>query len=131
AARVAALSGLADIALHDGTPEAAVPRLQQALAADSTSASSLVTWNNLGYALVKAGRAAEARAVLDRALRRFAALPERIALLKNAARAALAMDDVDGAFTAVQTALAQDHEYAPAVGWLAASHARRGALAHA
>jgi Tfp pilus assembly protein PilF len=80
-------------------------------------------YNDLGFALVKAGRAGEALALLGRGAARF---PAVAAVRKNAALAALASGDAMRARSEADAALALQPRYAEALAVRARSRARLG-----
>ena len=77
----------------------------------------------IGYALIRAGRVAEARGVLDSALARF---PTIAALHKNAALAAYQMGENQRALTELDRAIQLDRSFAPARALRARARAAAG-----
>jgi tRNA A-37 threonylcarbamoyl transferase component Bud32/tetratricopeptide (TPR) repeat protein len=119
ALRTAAYSGLADIAMDDGTWPQAVEHLRHGFALDSSERA----YSQLGYALVRAARPAEALALLRRGLGAYAG---SAALHKNAAFALFHLDSLAAARAEVDRALALDPAFAPALGLRARLRARAG-----
>ena len=111
---------LGDIDLRAGAWSSAADEFRLAAGLDSDSPAY---WNNLGYALIRADRAAEARAVLDSALARF---PTMAALHKNAALAAFQMGENQRALTELDRAIQLDRGFAPARGLRARVRAAAG-----
>jgi len=124
ALRAAAFSGLADIAMDDGTWPAAVGYLRQGFALDSSERG----FSLLGYALVRTAQPAEALALLRRGL---AAFPGSAALHKNAGFALMALDSLGAARAEAERALQLDPGFAPALALRARLRARTGDLAGA
>ena len=126
AQRALAWSGLADIAMDDGTWPQAADYLRQGFALDSSERTA----NQLGYALVRAARPAEALALLRRAL---VTAPGSAPLHKNAGLALFQLDSLRPARAEADRALALDPTFAPALGLRARVRLRagdvRGALA--
>ncbi len=114
-----ALYGLAAIDMKSGAWPSAVGRLQQSVALDSSAAG----FNNLSYALIRAGRATEAQRVLALGIARY---PGEAMLHKNAGLAALQFGDFPGALSALDRALSLDSNLAEAWGLRARAHARLG-----
>lgn len=102
--------GLGELDLGSGAWPSAIAHLREAARLDSARAEYP---NNLAFALVRAGRAEEALAVLRPARARFPAEP---ALLKNTARAWLAMGAPDSALAAAGLAVRMRPAYE--AGWL-------------
>ncbi len=102
--------GLGELDLGSGAWPSAIAHLSEASRLDSARAEYP---NNLAFALVRAGRADEALAVLRPARARFPAEP---ALLKNTALAWLAMGAPDSALAAADLAVRMRPAYA--AGWL-------------
>jgi tetratricopeptide (TPR) repeat protein len=125
ATRALALGAMADLDMAAGAWPAAAANLERAFALDSSGARA---YNDLGFALVRAGRALDARTVLARGVTRF---PDVAPLHKNLALAALALGEAAAARDAAANAL----ELAPGLpGALAArarAHARLGERAAA
>jgi serine/threonine-protein kinase len=115
-----ARDALADMDMEHGNWEGAVESLRRAFALDSTSARA---YNQLGYALVRAGQPVEASALLLRAIERF---PAEAALHKNLGMAELAMGDARGAENEAGIALSIDGSYAAALALRARARARTG-----
>jgi serine/threonine-protein kinase len=111
---------LAEIAMGDGNWDDAVRHLNLAMREDS---SHVGAYNQLGYALIRAGSTSEASAVLARGLARF---PASAPMHKNAGLAALLRGDVAEAAREADAALSIDAAYAPAVGLRARALARSG-----
>jgi tetratricopeptide (TPR) repeat protein len=111
ALRAKAYYGLAEIDMRDSSWAHAAEQLQRAAALDSSRAEYL---NNLGFALLQAGRTDEAIATLREARRRF---PGEPALLKNLALAWLRRGTADSALAAADAAIDLRPDYAAA--WLA------------
>ena len=118
-------SALGDIAVGDANWNDAVRSYQQSFQEDSSDARA---YNQLGWALVRAGLGSEAVVVLARGQARF---PTEKALHKNAALALLAMNDPRGAERDAAQALLLDPSYAAAHAAMARAHARLGHLAEA
>jgi tetratricopeptide (TPR) repeat protein/tRNA A-37 threonylcarbamoyl transferase component Bud32 len=104
-----AWSGLGDIAMDDGNWSEAVEDLRRGFALDSSERSA----NQLGYALVRAARPAEALSLLRRAL---ATWPASAPLHKNAGLALFQLDSLPAARAEADRALALDPTFAPALG---------------
>jgi tetratricopeptide (TPR) repeat protein len=83
--------GLGEVDMRSRAWPSAITHLEQSIALDSTSHE---VYNNLGYALLQAGRTTEAVAVLERGVTRFPGVAE---LHKNLGLAALAVGDLEGA----------------------------------
>ena len=115
-----AWSLLGQIAVADENWTSGVRNYQLAFQEDSSEARS---YNQLGWALVQAGRGAEALALLERGLARF---PTDKVLRKNAALARLALGDPHGAERDASQALQLDPDYAPGHAAMARAHARLG-----
>lgn len=124
--RATAWSGMADVAMDDGNWPQAVEYLSRGFALDSSERSA----NQLGYALVRAARPAEALALIRRLL---AAHPASAPLHKNAGFALLMLDSLRAARAEADRALALDPTFAPALGLRVRVRLRvgdvRGALA--
>jgi len=119
AQRALAWSGMADIAMDDGSWPQAVDYLSRASALDSSERSA----NQLGYALVRAARPSAALAVLRRGL---ATWPGSAALHKNAGFALFQLDSLPAARAEVERALTLDPGFAPALALRARLRARAG-----
>jgi len=117
--RAQAHYSLASLDLDAEAWEGAIAGLRQALALDSSWAGP---YNDLGYALVKAGRPTDAEAVLEDALGRFAGEP---ALLKNLGLALMQQGRLEEASARLDEALRIDPAYGPAYGVRAQVRARR------
>jgi tetratricopeptide (TPR) repeat protein len=113
---------MAGLDLDAGAWDGAIAGLERALAADS---SWVGPHNDLGYALVKAGRPQQAESVLNAALARF---PGEPALLKNLALALMQQGRLDDAAARLEAALRIDPAYGPAYGVRAQVRARAGDL---
>lgn len=111
--------GLADLAMDDGTWQEAVRNLRRSFALDSND----YTCAQLGYALVRDGRAAEAMPLLRRGLD---AWPGSAPLHKNAAFALYRLDSLAAALIEVDVALAARPDFPAALGLRARIRARRG-----
>jgi tetratricopeptide (TPR) repeat protein len=120
-----ARSALADIDMASGNWSGAVESLQRAFALDSSEARA---YNQLAYALIRAGQPDEAIELLTRAIPRF---PGQPALHKNLGLAALAMGDARTALAEAERALAIDASFAPALALRARARAHRGDAAGA
>lgn len=103
--------GLGELDLGSAAWPSAIGHLREAARLDSARAEYP---NNLAFALIRAGRAEEALAVLRPARLRFPAEP---ALLKNTARAWLAMGGLDSALAAATQSVRMRPDYV--AGWLA------------
>ena len=115
-----ARDALADIDMTGGNWDGAVESLRRAFALDSSGARA---YNQLAYALIRAGRTDEAIGLLTRAIPRF---PGEPALHKNLGLAALLTGDAGTAIAEADRALALDASFSPAVGVRARARARRG-----
>ena len=111
--------GLADLAMDDGTWREAVRNLQRSFALDSSD----YTCAQLGFALVRDGRATEALQLLRRGL---AAWPGSAPLHKNTAFALYRLDSLAAAHLEVDQALATRPDYPAALGLRARIRARLG-----
>jgi tetratricopeptide (TPR) repeat protein len=101
--------GLGEIDLDAEAWPSAVGHLSEANRLDSTRVEFA---NNLGFALIQAGRTDDALAHLQSAARRF---PGEAALHKNLALAWLKAGQIDSARSAVDQALRLRPDYAPAI----------------
>jgi tetratricopeptide (TPR) repeat protein/tRNA A-37 threonylcarbamoyl transferase component Bud32 len=119
AQRALAWSGMADIAMDDGSWSQAVEYLRQGFALDSSERSA----SQLGYALVRAAQPSTALTVLRRGL---ATWPGSAALHKNAGFALYQLDSLRAARAETERALALDPGFAPALGLRARLRARTG-----
>jgi tetratricopeptide (TPR) repeat protein len=115
-----ARNALADIDMASGNWSGAVESLRRAFALDSSGARP---YNQLAYALIRAGQPDEAIAILTRAIPRF---PGEPALYKNLGLAALTMGDPRTALDEADRALAIDASFAPALALRSRALARRG-----
>ena len=104
----AAHYGLGEMDLHAGAWPSATTHLREAAERDSTRAEYP---NNLAFALIRAGRAADALEVLGAARARF---PGEAALLKNTALAWFEVGRADSARDAATEAVRLDPGYAAA-----------------
>jgi tetratricopeptide (TPR) repeat protein len=111
--------GLADLAMDDGTWREAVRNLKRSFALDSND----YTCAQLGYALVRDGRAAEAMPLLRRGL---ATWPGSAPLHKNTAFALYRLDSLAAALVEVDRALAARSDFPAAFGLRARIRARLG-----
>jgi tetratricopeptide (TPR) repeat protein/tRNA A-37 threonylcarbamoyl transferase component Bud32 len=116
--------GLADLAMDDGTWREAVRDLQRSFALDSND----YTCAQLGFALVRDGRPAEALPLLRRGL---ATWPGSAPLHKNAAFALYRLDSLAAALREVDQALAARPDFPAALGLRARVRARLGDPARA
>ena len=116
--------GLADLAMDDGTWREAVRNLQRSFALDSSD----YTCAQLGFALVRDGRAAEAVPLLRRGL---ATWPGSAPLHKNTAFALYRLDSLAAALIEVDQALAARPDFPAALGLRARIRARLGDSARA
>ena len=123
-ADAAGYSELGGLKLAGGDAEGAIRAYRQALAL----APNAELLNNLGTALIKAGRPAEAVAALDSAL---VLRPRYQRALVNAGRALCEMGRISESVNRRQQALAIDPHYVPALVNLGAALAAAGALADA
>jgi len=111
--------GLADLAMDDGTWREAARNLQRSFALDSSD----YTCAQLGFALVRDGRAAEAVPLLRRGL---ATWPGSAPLHKNTAFALYRLDSLAAALSEVDQALAARPDFPAALSLRARIRARRG-----
>jgi Flp pilus assembly protein TadD/tRNA A-37 threonylcarbamoyl transferase component Bud32 len=121
--RAIAHYNLGDIDLRAKAWGSAVTELGAAVALDPATPQYR---NNLGYALLQAGRVAEARAVIDSALVRF---PGFAALHKNAALADFQEGKLADAEGELRRAITLDPGLGSAFGLLARVHAAQGHFA--
>ena len=117
--------GLGEVDMRSRAWPSAVNHLEQSLALDSTSHA---VYNNLGYALIQAGRTPEAAAVLRRGVARF---PGVAVLHKNLGLAELASGRVAVSESEATKALELDPGLASAWGLRVKARARAGDLAGA
>ncbi len=117
--RASAWEALGDMALADRTWPEAVRDLEQSFAIDSSERG----YSQLGYALVRAARPADALVLLRRGLARY---PGSAPLHKNAAYALLRSDSLAAARAEVERAVALDPAFTPAYGVRARIAARTG-----
>jgi Tfp pilus assembly protein PilF/tRNA A-37 threonylcarbamoyl transferase component Bud32 len=120
-----ARGALADIDMAAGTWRGAIECLTRSFALDS---SDVRAYNQLAYALIRAGQPNEAIALLSRAIPRF---PGEPVLHKNLGLAELTMGDAVSAASEADRALAIDASFAPALALRARARARRNDLAGA
>lgn len=111
---------LAEIDMAEGNWGGAVESLERAFTLDS---SGVRAYNQLAYALIRAGRPSEAISLLIRAIERF---PARAVLHKNLGLAALAMGDARTGMQEADLALGIDASFAPAMALRARAQARLG-----
>ena len=116
---------LGSIDLQGESWESAVANLKHSFELDSTNAR---VYNNSGFALVMAGRATEALALLERGLGRFPNVPT---LHKNAGLAAFQSHRDDDAERHLDRAIEADPKLTTAWGLRARVRARRGNAAGA
>jgi Tfp pilus assembly protein PilF/tRNA A-37 threonylcarbamoyl transferase component Bud32 len=116
---------LADIDMAGGNWRGAVESLRRNFALDS---SDVRAYNQLAYALLRAGQPNEAIALLSRAIPRF---PGEPVLHKNLGLAELTMGDAVSAANEADRALAIDASFAPALALRARARARRRDVAGA
>jgi Tfp pilus assembly protein PilF len=112
--------GLGDIDMRSRALPSAIGHYGAALALDSTTSAYP---NNLGFALIDAGRPDEAVPILERAITRF---PGEAMLHKNLGLARLRSDDPAGAIRALHAALDRDPGLASAWALRAEARARSG-----
>jgi Tfp pilus assembly protein PilF len=106
--------------MDSGAWTSAIDHLEQSLQRDSSWAGP---YNNLGYALVRAGRIPDGAAVLERGLQHFPGQPP---LLKNHAAALMRQDRLSEALDQIDAALRLDPTYVSAHGVRAQILARQG-----
>ena len=114
--------GLGEVDMRSESWASAVGHLEQSLALDSTSNA---VYNNLGYALLRAGRTPEAAAVLQRGVARFPGVAE---LHKNLGLAELARGDAAAATAEAARAIELEPALASAWALRARALARAGDL---
>jgi tetratricopeptide (TPR) repeat protein len=124
ALRAIAYAGLGDIAMDDGNWTEAAEDLRRSFALDSSERA----YSQLGYALVRAARPAEALSFLRRGLATFAGSAP---LHKNAAFALLQLDSLRAARAHADRSLALDPAFAPALAVRARIRLRAGDAAGA
>jgi Tfp pilus assembly protein PilF/tRNA A-37 threonylcarbamoyl transferase component Bud32 len=116
-----ARGALADIDMAAGNWRGAIESLRRSFALDS---SGVRAYNQLAYALIRAGQPNEAIALLSRAIPRF---PGEPVLHKNLGLAELTMGDAVSATSEADRALAIDASFAPALALRARARARASA----
>jgi tetratricopeptide (TPR) repeat protein len=115
--------GLAEIDMRSGAWPSAIDHLTAALALDSLTAPGY--YNNLAFALIRAGRTHEAEDVLRRGLRHF---PGVAALYKNSGLADFERGNYARALGSINRALSLDPSLAEARALRARANARLGHL---
>jgi tetratricopeptide (TPR) repeat protein len=111
---------LGDLDIAARAWQSAVAELERSVRADSTNPAYP---NNLGFALIKSGRAGDALALLESSVRRFPSYPY---LWKNAGMAALELRQDSVAVAYLDRALDLDHGLVEAHGLRAEARARLG-----
>lgn len=117
--RAVAWDALGDMAMADRVWPEAVRALERSFAIDSSERA----YNQLGYALARDARAADALALVRRGLRVF---PASAALHKNAALALMQLDSLSAARLEADRAIALQPGFGPALGLRARLRARAG-----